>query len=189
MCASGSTEACYDGPSGTQGVGACKAGLKTCLMDGSGYGPCVGEVTPIAESCATAADDDCDGQANEPDAGCVCTPGATQTCYDGPAGTVGVGICVAGQKTCASDGKSFTYYSFGFGYTDSFRSLHPNEPNHFTYWDYFRNAFERNRGIRIDHFLLSPALAPALRSSTIDRAPRAEPKPSDHTPLLIDLAL
>ena len=107
MCGPGSTEACYTGPSGTQGVGACKSGLKTCLMDGSGYGPCVGQVTPVAESCITAADDDCDGQANEQDAGCVCTPGATQTCYDGPSGTVGVGICVSGQKTCASDGKSF----------------------------------------------------------------------------------
>ena len=44
------------------------------------------------------------------------------------------------------------------GYTDAFRSLHPGEGGHFTYWDYFRNAFETNRGIRIDHFLLSPCV-------------------------------
>ena len=75
------------------------------------------------------------------------------------------------------------------GYTDAFRALHPGERDLFTYWDYFRNAFERNRGIRIDHFLLSPTLTPHLRSATIDKAPRAEPKPSDHTPLLIDLDL
>jgi exodeoxyribonuclease-3 len=40
------------------------------------------------------------------------------------------------------------------GYTDAFRSLHPNEAGQFTFWDYFRRAFEHNRGIRIDHFLL-----------------------------------
>ncbi len=75
------------------------------------------------------------------------------------------------------------------GYVDAFRSLHPGEGSHFTYWDYFRNAFERNRGIRIDHFLLAPALVPTLRSATIDRTPRAQPKPSDHTPLLLELDL
>lgn len=76
----------------------------------------------------------------------------------------------------------------GIGYTDAFRSLHPDEGGHFTYWDYFRDAFTRNRGIRIDHFLLSPQLAVRLRSATIDKTPRALPKPSDHTPILIDLA-
>ena len=45
------------------------------------------------------------------------------------------------------------------GYTDAFRSLHPGELGQFTFWDYFRQAFEHNRGIRIDHFLLSPKLA------------------------------
>ena len=73
------------------------------------------------------------------------------------------------------------------GYTDAFRSLHPDQPNHFTYWDYFRMAFERNRGLRIDHFLLSPALTPRLRDCEIDKAPRAQPKPSDHTPIIVDL--
>jgi exodeoxyribonuclease-3 len=44
------------------------------------------------------------------------------------------------------------------GYMDAFRSLHMGEIGHFTFWDYFRRAFENNRGIRIDHFLLSPTL-------------------------------
>lgn len=73
------------------------------------------------------------------------------------------------------------------GYTDSFRSLHPGEGGHFTYWDYFRNAFETNRGIRIDHFLLSPAAAERLLACEIDKTPRAGEKPSDHTPIVVHL--
>lgn len=73
------------------------------------------------------------------------------------------------------------------GYTDAFRSLHPQELGQFTYWDYFRNAFERNRGIRIDHFLLSPQLAARLAACTIDRSPRSQEKPSDHTPIVVEL--
>ena len=73
------------------------------------------------------------------------------------------------------------------GYTDAFRALHPGEPGQFTYWDYFRLAFEHNRGIRIDHFLLSPSLAPRALTCSIDREPRAEEKPSDHTPILLEL--
>lgn len=70
------------------------------------------------------------------------------------------------------------------GYTDAFRSLHPGEGGQFTFWDYFRRAFEYNRGIRIDHFLASPALAARLESCEIDKAPRAWDKPSDHTPIV-----
>ena len=73
------------------------------------------------------------------------------------------------------------------GYTDAFRSLHPGAIGQFTFWDYFRQAFENNRGIRIDHFLLSPALAARLESCEIDRTPRAQPKPSDHTPIMLTL--
>ncbi len=73
------------------------------------------------------------------------------------------------------------------GYTDAFRSLHPGQGGQFTYWDYFRQAFEHNRGIRIDHFLLSPALAPRLQSCEIDKTPRALEKPSDHTPIVVEL--
>jgi exodeoxyribonuclease III len=73
------------------------------------------------------------------------------------------------------------------GYTDAFRSLHPDLKGQFTFWDYFRQAFEHNRGIRIDHFLLSPSLADRLISCEIDRGPRAQPKPSDHTPIIVTL--
>ena len=73
------------------------------------------------------------------------------------------------------------------GYTDAFRSLHPGETGQFTFWDYFRQAFEHNRGIRIDHFLLSPDLANRLHSCEIDRTPRGQERPSDHTPILVEL--
>lgn len=72
------------------------------------------------------------------------------------------------------------------GYTDAFRSLHP-EAGQFTFWDYFRQAFENNRGIRIDHFLVSPSLRSSIEACEIDREPRAQPKPSDHTPILLTL--
>ncbi len=75
----------------------------------------------------------------------------------------------------------------GLGYTDAFRSLHPAEGGHFTFWDYFRQAFQHNRGIRIDHFLLSPALADRLVECEIDKGPRSQEKPSDHTPIIIKL--
>jgi exodeoxyribonuclease-3 len=73
------------------------------------------------------------------------------------------------------------------GYTDAFRSLHPDEVGQFTFWDYFRQAFEHNRGIRIDHFLLSPKVAERLQSCEIDRGPRGQQRPSDHTPILVEL--
>jgi exodeoxyribonuclease-3 len=74
------------------------------------------------------------------------------------------------------------------GYTDAFRFLHPGETGQFTFWDYFRQAFEHNRGIRIDHFLLSPKLADRLQSCVIDRGPRAQERPSDHTPIMVELS-
>jgi exodeoxyribonuclease III len=73
------------------------------------------------------------------------------------------------------------------GFTDAFRKLHPGEIGQFTFWDYFRQAFENNRGIRIDHFLLSPPLASRLVSCEIDKKPRGLIKPSDHAPVTIEL--
>lgn len=73
------------------------------------------------------------------------------------------------------------------GYADAFRSVHPGEGGQFTYWDYFREAFKHNRGIRIDHFLLSPKLAERLGGCEIDAGPRAQERPSDHTPIVVEL--
>jgi exodeoxyribonuclease-3 len=71
------------------------------------------------------------------------------------------------------------------GLTDAVRALHPNE-RLYTYWDYGA-AFEANRGLRIDHALLSPELAERLESAEIDYALRAQELPSDHTAVTITL--
>lgn len=73
------------------------------------------------------------------------------------------------------------------GWTDSLRSLYPNE-RIYTFWDYFRNAFGRNAGLRIDHLLLSPSLRPRLVAAGVDRDVRAQEKASDHAPTWIELA-
>jgi exodeoxyribonuclease-3 len=72
------------------------------------------------------------------------------------------------------------------GWTDALRSMYPDQVV-YTFWDYFRNAFGRDAGIRIDHLLLSPALAPALRAAGVDRFQRAKEKPSDHAPTWVEL--
>ncbi|WP_454884895.1 exodeoxyribonuclease III [Sphingomonas oryzagri] len=73
------------------------------------------------------------------------------------------------------------------GWTDALRTLHPGETI-YTFWDYFRNAFGRNAGLRIDHLLLSPKLAERLVDAQIDVAVRGWDKTSDHAPVWIELA-
>ena len=72
------------------------------------------------------------------------------------------------------------------GWTDAVRALHP-EATIYTYFDYFRNAFQRHAGLRIDHFLLSPALAPKLRAAAVDLDVRGWEKSSDHAPVWMEL--
>jgi exodeoxyribonuclease-3 len=73
------------------------------------------------------------------------------------------------------------------GWTDAIRHLHPDEAV-FTFWDYWRNAFTRDAGLRIDHLLLSPDLAPRLVAAGVDREVRALEKTSDHAPTWIEVA-
>lgn len=73
------------------------------------------------------------------------------------------------------------------GLVDSYRHLHPDEPG-FTWWDYRQGHFHRGMGLRIDLALITAGLAPRLRSCGIDRDFRKGPKPSDHAPLLVELA-
>jgi hypothetical protein len=61
------------------------------------------------------------------------------------------------------------------GWTDALRALHPDEPI-YTFWKYFRNAFARDAGLRIDHLLLSPSLAGRLVAAGVDRDVRAPRK-------------
>ena len=72
------------------------------------------------------------------------------------------------------------------GWTDALRTLHPDETV-YTFWDYFRNAYARNAGLRIDHLLLSPALAGRLVKAEVDREVRGWEKTSDHAPVWVEL--
>ena len=73
------------------------------------------------------------------------------------------------------------------GWTDAIRTLHPDEAI-YTFWDYFRNAFARNAGIRIDHFLLNSPAAKMLIAGGVERDVRGWEKSSDHAPTWITLS-
>ena len=105
-CTDGQTRPCYDGPVGSQDVGICHAGTQTCT-NGEWNVPCVGEVLPQQETCDNK-DNNCNGQIDE---GFECTFGQTQSCYDGPAGTEGIGICHGGTQGCINCQWDTTYCS------------------------------------------------------------------------------
>jgi exodeoxyribonuclease-3 len=73
------------------------------------------------------------------------------------------------------------------GWTDAVRALHPGE-RIYTFWDFFRNAYARNAGLRIDHLLLSPSVARHLRAANVDRDVRGWEKASDHAPTWVEIA-
>jgi exodeoxyribonuclease-3 len=73
------------------------------------------------------------------------------------------------------------------GWTDAIRTLYPDQVI-YTFWDYFRNAYARNAGLRIDHFLLSPQLKGRLLAGAVDREVRGWEKSSDHGPVWIEIA-
>jgi exodeoxyribonuclease-3 len=75
----------------------------------------------------------------------------------------------------------------GQGWTDALRTVHPEE-DIYTFWDYFRNAYARNAGLRIDHLLLSPMLAGRLIEAQVDIHVRGWEKSSDHAPVWITLS-
>jgi exodeoxyribonuclease-3 len=73
------------------------------------------------------------------------------------------------------------------GLYDAYRLKHPHETDCYTFWDYQGGAWPQNKGIRIDHFLLTADLADQLKSCDIDREPRGWDKASDHTPIVMEL--
>jgi exodeoxyribonuclease-3 len=73
------------------------------------------------------------------------------------------------------------------GWTDAIRKLYPDKTI-YTFWDYFRNAYGRDAGLRIDHFLLNPKLAGRLLAAGVDKNVRGWEKSSDHAPVWIELA-
>ncbi|SEG10781.1 exodeoxyribonuclease III [Bosea lathyri] len=74
------------------------------------------------------------------------------------------------------------------GWTDALRTLHPGE-RIYTFWDYLRNAWGRNAGLRLDHFLLNPLVAQRLIAADVDRDVRGWEKASDHAPVWIELSV
>ena len=73
------------------------------------------------------------------------------------------------------------------GLYDAFRAT-DTRAEQYSFWDYQAGAWQKNNGIRIDHFLLSPALTDRLASCHIDKEPRGWDKPSDHTPVVLELS-
>jgi exodeoxyribonuclease-3 len=73
------------------------------------------------------------------------------------------------------------------GMHDAFRLFDQAEKS-YSWWDYREFAFRRNRGLRIDHILVSDALQASVQSCVIDKAPRKNERPSDHTPVVVTLA-
>ncbi|MEZ4309758.1 MAG: hypothetical protein R3F14_17110 [Polyangiaceae bacterium] len=109
-CNGGDVEPCYDGPPGTENVGICKAGQRTCLDNGF-FGPCVDQVVPKEEICDFDSDN-LEGrglqrrrQRKLPKP--ICTPKVQEACYTGPPGTLGIGNCQSGMRECLSDGTGF----------------------------------------------------------------------------------
>ncbi|MCB9644711.1 MAG: hypothetical protein H6728_16680 [Myxococcales bacterium] len=96
-CKAGETRSCYEGPPGTEGIGACALGTQSCV--GGTFGPCQGQVLPTKEICNNRIDEDCNGLADDK---CneTCTSGQSRECYSGAESTRNVGICKAGNQLC-----------------------------------------------------------------------------------------
>jgi exodeoxyribonuclease-3 len=88
----------------------------------------------------------------------------------------------AGQILCSEPERHAFQRLLGLGLADSFRLFTQPEMT-FSWWDYRMLGFQKNRGLRIDHVLLSPPLAAKCRAAGIDRAPRKRERPSDHAPV------
>ncbi len=92
-----------------------------------------------------------------------------------------------GQVLCSEPERAAFREFLAAGLRDSFR-LFDQPPKLYSWWDYRQLAFPKNRGLRIDHILLSEALAARCRSSRIDRDARKGEKPSDHAPAIVEIA-
>lgn len=92
-----------------------------------------------------------------------------------------------GQVLCSEPERAAFRAFLAAGLVDSFR-LFEQPPKTYSWWDYRQLGFPKNLGLRIDHILVSEALAPRCTSSTIDRNARKGEKPSDHAPAVIELA-
>ena len=90
------------------------------------------------------------------------------------------------QIHCTEEERYHLRALIALGLTDSLR-LFEQPPKSYSWWDYRDMAFRRNRGLRIDHILVSNALKPLVTGCVIDKAPRKNERPSDHAPVTIDI--
>ncbi len=94
----------------------------------------------------------------------------------------------AGQILCSDAERAAFQRLLDLGLQDAFRRF-PQEENIFSWWDYRAAGFRRNLGLRIDHLLLSPALAATCTACWVDKAPRRLERPSDHAPVIAEFDL
>ncbi|WP_119292733.1 exodeoxyribonuclease III [Azohydromonas sediminis] len=97
-------------------------------------------------------------------------------------------VAWAGQIHCTDEERAHFRELLGVGLVDAFR-LFEQPPKSWTWWDYRNLAFRKNQGLRIDHVLVSEALRPRVTACTIDKAPRKAERPSDHAPVIVELAV
>jgi exodeoxyribonuclease III len=92
-----------------------------------------------------------------------------------------------GQIHCTPQEREHFAALVGLGLSDAFRQFE-QPPKSWSWWDYRNLAFRRNQGLRIDHILVSQALKPQVVACTIDKLPRKNERPSDHAPVVVELA-
>jgi exodeoxyribonuclease-3 len=90
------------------------------------------------------------------------------------------------QIHCTEEERYHLRALIALGLHDSFR-LFAQPPKSYSWWDYRNAGFRRNQGLRIDHILVSNALKPLVKSCVIDKTPRKNERPSDHTPVVVEL--
>jgi exodeoxyribonuclease-3 len=96
-------------------------------------------------------------------------------------------VAWAGQIHCTPEEREHFRQLLGLGLHDAFR-LFEQAPKLYSWWDYRMLAFRRNQGLRIDHILVSEALKPRVSACFIDKLPRKNERPSDHAPVVAEIA-
>ena len=99
-------------------------------------------------------------------------------CYDPPGWE--------GDALTRPESRAAFFSLANLGYTDALRACHPGQIV-YSYWDYQAGAWQKDNGVRIDHLMLSPEATDRLVMADVDKAPRDLEKPSDHTPVWVDL--
>lgn len=94
----------------------------------------------------------------------------------------------ANDALCRPESRKRFRTLLNLGLTEAWRTLHPNAAHQYSYWDYVKGRWQKDDGLRIDHFLLSPQAADLLKSCEIDKSPRGREKASDHTPVICEIA-